>query len=154
MRPNIQPIEKIPRCKNKDKRSFAKSLRQRKTKAEDSFARQFQSWKARGMIDNVSLRSQRVIGPYIVDYLVPSYKACIEIDGSFHNKRGDYDYRRDKFIYETTGFRVFRFSNKLVEQRPEEVREKLVRIFNHFKEVGSYKGPSYSQYIHRTEKAV
>lgn len=143
----VAPIDKIPRSKNKNKRLFAKELRSKKTASEDIFARMFQSWKSKGLIDNVSMRSQRVIGPYIVDFLINDFKVCIEVDGKYHNKNGNYDYDRDKYIYEHTGYRVFRFTNDYVEKNSESLRLRLLKIFQYFKENGCFPPPKYSSYV-------
>ena len=59
------------------------------------------------------IRTQVVIGWYIVDFLIPSKHLIIELDGSQHNEvsnRAD-DFIRDAYL-RSIGFDVLRYSNK------------------------------------------
>ncbi len=59
---------------------------------------------------DVHFRRQHAIGPYIVDFIAPRRKLVIEVDGSQHLDRVEYDAKRTAFL-ETKGYRVLRFWN-------------------------------------------
>ena len=64
-------------------------------------------------------KRQRVIVPYIVDFVCLTSKLIIEADGSQHADNRD-DKRRDSFLARS-GFRVLRFWNSEVLSNPEGV---------------------------------
>ncbi len=61
----------------------------------------------------VRCRQQALICGYIADFYVPAWRLIIEVDGGFHDRRGNYDQRRDEWLKEN-GYRVIRFSNARV----------------------------------------
>ena len=61
-------------------------------------------------LDGVGFRRQHAIGNYIVDICAPRQKLIIELDGSQHLERIDYDSERTAFL-ESKGYRVLRFWN-------------------------------------------
>lgn len=67
-------------------------------------------------------------GYYIVDFYIPKpYKIVIEIDGSSHDDREEYDKRKNAYL-KKRGFWVVRITNDCADWIPlEEVRE----IFKH-----------------------
>ena len=67
---------------------------------------------------------QKVIGNYIVDFFVKRLGLVIEIDGSSHNEKPDYDARRDDFL-EGLGLKVFRTTDYDVLQHLSVVLEDL-----------------------------
>ena len=52
---------------------------------------------------------QRVIGNFIVDFYVKKLGLVIEIDGSSHDNKFDYDKRREKYLV-NLGLKVYRIS--------------------------------------------
>ena len=52
---------------------------------------------------------QKVIGSYIADFCCETKKIVIEIDGSSHDAKIEYDNERDKYL-EAAGFEVIRIS--------------------------------------------
>ncbi len=44
----------------------------------------------------VAFKRQRPIGRYIVDFVAPSVKLIVEVDGGYHAKRAAADARRDR----------------------------------------------------------
>lgn len=121
------PINRLKRDVAKEKKQFAKLLRKRKTKAEDLFFRKVQSWKSRGMLPKFSLRSQRVIGPFIPDFVIEKFGIFIEIDGPYHSRPEQmvYDSKRDAIINRKTGFLIIRFTNSDVSEREDYVLKTL-----------------------------
>jgi very-short-patch-repair endonuclease len=78
----------------------------------------------------VTFRRQVLIGRYIVDFVAPSVRLVVEIDGSFHAQRGRTDARRDAALV-SAGYRVLRLSPQLVltavDVAVERIREALGR---------------------------
>ena len=75
----------------------------------------------RGCRLGVQFRRQVPIGRYIVDFLAPSVRLIVEVDGGYHQRRPTADARRDAFLARQ-GYRVLRLSDELVvRQRPVAV---------------------------------
>ena len=55
-----------------------------------------------------------MIEGFVVDYYCKELKLAIEVDGSFHDNRKEYDRLRQDII-ESEGINVIRISNKEVE---------------------------------------
>ena len=58
-------------------------------------------------------RRQFSIGNYIVDFYCHELKLVIEVDGSDHINKFDYDIERQKFLKEK-GFIIIRYSNQAI----------------------------------------
>ena len=65
-------------------------------------------------------KRQYLIGRYIVDYVCLEKKLIVELDGSPHENRVEYDMARDRFL-ESQNYRVLRFEN-------HEVGESIDRV--------------------------
>ena len=74
----------------------------------------------------VTVRRQKVIGSYIVDFCIPSAKLVIELDGSQHYEDGGMasDHERDQAL-SGLGFRVLRYSNLDIKQNFDGVCEDI-----------------------------
>jgi len=71
-------------------------------------------WSAiRGRKLGVSFRRQVVLGECIVDFLAPSVRLVVEVDGGYHTSRQKADARRDAKL-EALGYRVLRVDAALV----------------------------------------
>jgi len=71
-------------------------------------------WEAlRGSKLGVAFRRQVPIGHYIVDFLAPSARLIVEVDGGYHAERASADARRDRAL-ERAGYRVVRVSAERV----------------------------------------
>ena len=70
--------------------------------------------------DGVHFRRQHAIGRYIVDFCAPRRKLVIEVDGSQHLDRQEYDACRTAYL-ESRGYRVVRFWNSTVMNKIEVV---------------------------------
>ena len=71
-------------------------------------------WQAiRGKRLGVAVRRQIPVGPYIVDFLVPSHKLVVEVDGGWHTRRKVADARRDRRL-RRWGYTVLRLEAQLV----------------------------------------
>ncbi len=75
-------------------------------------------------------RRQQPIGPYIADFACLSQKLLIELDGSQHAARQDYDEKRDAFLREK-GYRVLRFWNNEVFENCFGVLERIYAVLPH-----------------------
>ncbi|MGP1351798.1 MAG: endonuclease domain-containing protein [Parasphingopyxis sp.] len=54
---------------------------------------------------------QMPVGPYFCDFLCRAEKLIVEIDGTSHDSRGDYDEQRTHYL-ESQGLTVLRFTNE------------------------------------------
>ena len=68
------------------------------------------------------IHRQKVVGVYILDFYVPSYKLAIELDGADHfSSQGHrYDEQRTKFLNDL-GITVLRYSNHDIAHRFTDV---------------------------------
>ena len=58
-------------------------------------------------------RRQVAVGPYIADFLSYQYRLIIEVDGSSHAEKKDYDDERDLYLA-GQGFRILHLPDALV----------------------------------------
>ncbi|MDQ7009074.1 MAG: DUF559 domain-containing protein [Candidatus Gracilibacteria bacterium] len=72
---------------------------------------------------------QKIIDNYIVDFYIPDLKLVIEIDGSIHDKRKEYDKIRTE-ILKGYGLKEIRILNYRIENNFSEICKKLDIIFN------------------------
>ena len=71
-------------------------------------------WQAiRGKRLGVAVRRQVPVGSYIVDFLVPSHRLVVEVDGGCHVRRKVADARRDRRL-RCWGYTVLRLEAQLV----------------------------------------
>jgi very-short-patch-repair endonuclease len=90
---------------NKNLRDYSKKLRKAGNYPEVVFWQQVN----KSGFHNLDFDRQRIIGNYIVDFYIKSLALVIEIDGTVHNDREDYDAKRDDFLI-SLGLRVYRIS--------------------------------------------
>ncbi len=80
----------------------------------------------RGERLGVAFRRQvPVLGRFIVDFLAPRLRLVVEVDGAYHEDRGEADARRDRALARA-GYRVLRLRAELVARDLEATLE-LVR---------------------------
>ena len=84
----------------------AEELRRDQTDAETKLWSRLRAHR----MDGVHFRRQYAIGNYIVDFCSPRRKLIIEVDGSQHIERQEYDSERTEFL-ESLGYQVLRFWN-------------------------------------------
>lgn len=74
----------------------------------------------------VTVRRQKPIGPYILDFYIAERKAVIELDGSQHFEETAQaaDRTRDQFL-QSKGFVVLRYSNAEINRSFYEVCEDI-----------------------------
>ncbi|MCR4959748.1 MAG: DUF559 domain-containing protein [Prevotella sp.] len=104
------------------KREQRKSLRNHSTRAECIM---WQVLKGR-QCGGYKFRRQQGIGPYILDFYCPKLKLCVELDGSSHEHKYDYDEERTAFLAKQ-GIRVVRYRNEQVYCNPQWIVEDILR---------------------------
>jgi len=62
-------------------------------------------------------RQVPVAGRYIADFLAPSARLVLEVDGAYHRDRTQTDLRRDR-VFARLGYRVLRLEARLVLHEP------------------------------------
>jgi len=92
--------------KNRDLNYFSKKNRRAGILAEVLFWQQVHKGKFYG----INFNRQKIIGNYIVDFYVPSLSLVIEIDGSSHHYKEEYDHERESF-FNLLGLNVFKVSD-------------------------------------------
>jgi very-short-patch-repair endonuclease len=78
------------------------------------------------------IRRQHVIDYYITDFVCLSKKLIIEIDGKIHLKQREHDQLRS-FRLNELGYKVIRFTNEEVNEKPEQVALKIKEILENDK---------------------
>jgi very-short-patch-repair endonuclease len=73
---------------------------------------------------NIDFDRQRIIGNYIVDFYVKTLGLVVEIDGSSHDYKVDYDSARQQYL-ESLGLRVFRIADIDVKRNITQVMQDL-----------------------------
>ena len=111
-------IENLPYNPNLKERT--KALRKAGVFSEVIF------WKYvnRKQFHNIDFDRQRIIGNYIVDFYVKALGLVIEIDGSSHNDKEEYDLRREYFL-KSLGLKIFKISDLRVKNDLDNVLKEL-----------------------------
>ena len=78
----------------------------------------------KGVFHNIDFDRQRIIGNYIVDFYVKTLGLIIEIDGSSHEEKVEYDAKRQLFL-EGLGLRVYRIQDFDVKNNLDNVMKAL-----------------------------
>lgn len=102
------------------KTRFARYLRERETFTEKI------AWnmlRRHGMM-GLKFKRQFVVGNFILDFFCPQYKLAIEIDGSIHEHRKEYDAARQE-ILEREGIRFIRITAEEMETFPEILIDRI-----------------------------
>jgi very-short-patch-repair endonuclease len=82
----------------------------------------------------VGFKRQRPIGNFIVDFFSQEIGLIIEIDGSSHFNKGDYDAFRDSKL-KSFGFTIIRFSEGEVLNNIDEIYLKLIYTIEVLKKI-------------------
>ena len=105
------------------KTKFAKILRRNMTDAEQKLWRQLRASRFAGH----KFKRQVPLGKFVVDFVAPSAKLIIELDGGQHAEQAHEDAARTAFL-EQRGYRVLRFWNDDVLLRSEEVFDSIYNV--------------------------
>ncbi|HEY6144436.1 MAG TPA: DUF559 domain-containing protein, partial [Flavobacterium sp.] len=76
------------------------------------------------MFWKIDFDRQRIIGNYIVDFYVKTLGLVIEIDGSSHNDKEEYDQKREDYFI-SLGLRVYKISDLRVKHDLNNVMMEL-----------------------------
>ena len=110
-------IELLP--KNKDLLSRSRSLRKGYVLSEVVFWKQVRNKE----FHQIDFARQKIIGNYIGDFYIKSLGVVIEIDGSSHNDKEDYDNKRQLFLesLDLVFYRIsdYRIKNDLINVMKE-----------------------------------
>ena len=101
----------------------ARALRKNQTEAEKRLWRRLRDKQVEGF----RFRRQVPIGPYIVDFVCPSEKLLIEVDGGQHAENEEYDAARTALL-ENAGYRVLRFWNNEIFENLDGVLERVREV--------------------------
>ncbi len=96
-----KPITELPYNPNLKLR--AKELRQARNLSEVLFWMQV----TKGRFHNIDFDRQRVIGNFIVDFYIKQLGLVIEIDGSSHDTKNEYDTMREAYLI-SLGLKIYR----------------------------------------------
>ncbi|MGL5111584.1 MAG: endonuclease domain-containing protein [Flavobacterium sp.] len=78
----------------------------------------------KGKFWKIDFDRQRIIGNYIVDFYIKTLGLIIEIDGSSHNEKEDYDKKREDYLV-SLGLKVYRISDLRVKHDLNNVMREL-----------------------------
>ncbi|MCZ2084656.1 MAG: endonuclease domain-containing protein [Flavobacteriales bacterium] len=101
-------------------KKFLKSKRKARILPEVLFWKEVRNNKFYG----IDFDRQRIIGNYIVDFYVKALGLVIEIDGTSHDDKEEYDAERQQFL-EGLGLKVFRIPNSDMMNDRERVMADL-----------------------------
>ena len=114
---------KTAKANESEQKILRKELRSHATPAEAVLWKMLKGRNADGM----KFRRQQGIGPYVLDFYCPELRLCVELDGSSHDYKYEYDEQRTEFL-QNQGIRVLRFSNEQVWQGIDSVVDEIVRV--------------------------
>ena len=77
---------------------------------------------------------QKQIGSYFADFYCAEFNLVIEIDGSSHDDKCEYDKRRDKYM-ENLGLHVIRISDDGIKHHIEMELEYIAAIIREMKKI-------------------
>lgn len=109
---------------NKNLKTYARELRSETATKGERFL-----WKTLLSRNQTGIRfiRQRSILYYIVDFFAPSIGLIIEIDGSSHINKGDFDFKREETL-KNLGFTILRFSEGVVLNNLEDVEQEIRNV--------------------------
>jgi len=99
---------------------LARELRKRLTPAEKLVWDRLRKRQLKGL----KFRRQHPIGPYIVDFYCAALRLVVEIDGGYHQERGEEDAERSAYLRDE-GYHVVRFDNRDVLENLEGVMKRI-----------------------------
>ena len=102
------------------KKIFARQLRKEPTKAEKIVWELLRNRK----FMNLKFRRQYVIEGFLLDFYCHELRLGIEIDGSVHLRRKDYDRLRQEVI-ESENVKVIRITNKEIAENKRSILGKI-----------------------------
>ena len=74
----------------------------------------------RRQIEGCDFDRQRPLGAYIVDFYCKELRLAIEVDGSSHDYKGEYDIRR-RLDLESLGIHIVRYADREIRKNTDSV---------------------------------
>ena len=111
-------------------KEFARELRS--TSVSKAEKRIWKSILSREQLNERFLR-QRPIHKFIVDFFCPRLGLVIEIDGSSHFNKGEYDFYREEKL-KSLGYTIIRFQEGEVLNQLDDVKNKIIDVIHALKE--------------------
>ena len=111
-------IEVLP--KNKELLNRSRNLRKGYVLSEVIFWKQVRNKE----FHQIDFDRQKIIGNYIVDFYIKSLGVVLEIDGSSHNDKEEYDEKRQLFL-ESLDLVVYRISDNRIKNDLGNVMKEL-----------------------------
>lgn len=111
-------IEVLPR--NKELLNRSRNLRKGYVLSEVIFWKQVRNKE----FHQIDFDRQKIIGNYIVDFYIKSLGVVLEIDGSSHNDKEEYDEKRQLFL-ESLDLVVYRISDNRIKNDLGNVMKEL-----------------------------
>lgn len=102
----------------------AKALRKAGNLAEVLFWQQVRNKQFKGL----DFDRQKIVGNYIVDFYNANYQVVIEIDGSSHDEKEEYDAKRQAYL-ESLGLTVLHFTDLEVKKHMDSVMRYMEDFF-------------------------
>lgn len=111
-------IEVLPR--NKELLNRSRNLRKGYVLSEVIFWKQVRNKE----FHQIDFDRQKIIGNYIVDFYIKSLGVVVEIDGTSHNDKEEYDEKRQLFL-ESLDLVVYRISDNRIKNDLGNVMKEL-----------------------------
>ena len=111
--------------KNENLKERARELRKAGNLSEVLFWNQIKKKQFMGL----DFDRQKIIGNYIVDFYCPAKKMIIEIDGSSHDNKVEYDKARDEF-FASLKLKVIHIADIDVKKKLYDVMKMLEKEFS------------------------
>ena len=89
----------------------------------------------KGIFWKIDFDRQRIIGNYIVDFYVITLGLVIEIDGSSHDNKEQYDQKREEYLL-SLGLKVYRISDLRIKHDLNNVMMELEKYIIEIEEFG------------------
>lgn len=128
---------------------FAIKLRTNPTKPEQAFITHLKEEHP-----NIQYLFQYIIAPYVVDFYFPKINLIVELDGSSHDDKEDYDTARNEFLTEQ-GYNIIHARNYIVQQYPEQIIDTIKHYINQqikqYTDLSGYYGADRAALLHKLE---
>ena len=117
---------------NKNLLIYAKELRTQSVSRAEKYI-----WKAllSSNKQGVKFKRQRPISKFIVDFFAQEIGLIIEIDGSSHDNKGEYDRYRENLLT-SLGYHLIRFSEGEIIQNIDDVGSRIQHVIYSIKSLG------------------
>jgi very-short-patch-repair endonuclease len=107
------------------KRRWANGMKHQPTKGESAMWLILKPFTKR----KFRLRRQYVLFGFIADFAFLNSKIIVEVDGSSHNGKEDYDKQRDE-VFKHNGWRTLRFTNEQTLSRDPSITTQIKSALN------------------------